>query len=115
MNTQALNRKYEAIAWGVFFIGWGITILLGNSPEGMGLIGIGVILLGLNLARYLSHIRASGFTIFLGTLALVLGVLDVMRAVLHLETELPVFPVLLIVIGSVWLLRALLTTSEKHV
>ncbi len=105
-NARVLNRKYETIAWGMFFIWWGVTSLLRGLPEGIGAVGIGIILLGLNLARYLSKIPTSGVTIFLGVLALTLGAFDVARAVLHLETELPFFPLLLIVIGVVWLVRS---------
>ncbi len=104
-NTRALNRKYETIAWGAFFIWLGVTNLFRGLPDGTGAVGIGVILLGLNLARYASKIPTSGVTLFLGALALILGAFDVARAVLRLETDLPFFPLLLIAIGMVWLLR----------
>jgi hypothetical protein len=51
-------------------------------------------MLGLNLARYLSGIRVSNFTVVLGTLAVLLGA-GGMTGV-----DLPFFPILLILIGA---------------
>lgn len=113
MEARASNRKYETIAWGAFFIWWGITSLWRTLPEGVGAIGIGVILIGLNVARYVSRIPTSSFTIFLGALALTLGGFDLLRALLHLEIELPFFPLLLIVIGVVWLARGLVSPTQR--
>jgi hypothetical protein len=111
-DARVLNRKYETIAWGAFFIWLGVTNLLRVLPDGVGAIGIGVILLGLNLARYVSKIPTSGLTIFLGALALVLGAFDVVRAVLRLEIDLPFFPLLLIVIGVVWIAQGLMRSKS---
>jgi hypothetical protein len=106
MDDKALlNRRYETIAWGAFFIVWGLTSLLRFLPDGAGAVGIGIILLGLNAARYFSNIPTSGFTITLGVIALVLGSVDMLRAVLQLPVDLPFFPLLLIVIGVIWLVR----------
>jgi len=66
-----------------------------------------VILLGLNVARRQSGVPASGFTITLGILALVLGGLELAGAILHLPFELPVFAILLIVLGASMLVREL--------
>jgi hypothetical protein len=112
-DARVLNRKYETIAWGAFFIWLGITNLLRALPDGTGAIGIGIILLGLNLARYVSKIPTSGLTIFLGALALILGAFDVARALLRLEIDLPLFPLLLIAIGLVWLFRGI-SRSAPH-
>ena len=106
-DARALNRKYETIAWGAFFIWLGVTNLFRGLPDGVGAVGIGILLLGLNFARYVSKIPTSGLTIFLGALALVLGLFDLARTVLRLEIELPFFPLLLIAIGVVWLARGI--------
>jgi len=42
-------------------------------PEGTWLIGVGVIMLGLNAARYMYGIKMSGFTVVLGIIALSIG------------------------------------------
>ncbi len=104
-DTRSLNRRYETIAWGAFFIVLGVTSLIPGLPPGFGTLGVGVILLGLNLARYLSQIPTSSFTVVLGIIAICLGLADIARALINPAIELPVFPILLIVIGVIWLVR----------
>ncbi len=111
-DTNSLNRRFETIAWGAFFILLGITNLFRGLPEGAGVVGIGIIFLGLNLARYLSQIPTSGFTITLGVLALVLGSADLARSLLNLQVELPLFPLLLIAIGFILLARAVMHSTK---
>jgi len=108
-NTQTLNRNLEAIAWGAFFIWWGITELFNFLPHGTGAIGIGLIWLALNAARALKGVSISGFTVTLGVLALVLGGLEMASSVLHLSFELPIFAILLVVLGAIMLVRELLS------
>jgi hypothetical protein len=103
---QMMSEKngFEKIAWGAFFIWWGITAMFKFLPAGSGAIGIGVILLGLNAARYFGGIAVSGFTTALGVLALVSGVVELARATLSLPFEVSFFPILLIVLGVMALL-----------
>ena len=108
-NTRTSNRNLETIAWGALFIWWGITELFPFLPHGAGAIGVGLILLGLNVARLLSGVRASGFTITLGILALVWGGLELAGSLLALPFQIPVFAVLLIVLGAIMLVRELLS------
>ncbi len=105
-DKHALNRRYETIAWGAFFIVWGLTSLFRFLPEGVGALAIGLILLGLNAARYFSGIPTSGFTLFLGVIALVAGSGELLRDVLNVQFDLPVFPLLLIIIGVIWIVRS---------
>lgn len=107
-NLQSLNRRLEAIAWGAFFVWWGVTELFPSLPEGMGAVGIGLILLGLNMARSLNGISSSSFTTILGILALVWGGLEFVGPFLRLPFELPVFAILLIVLGVIFLGRELI-------
>ena len=74
-EKAALNKRLETAFWGLFLIMLGGQFLLKNFnlPEGIWDVGIGLILLGLNAARYFSGLRMSGFTTFLGVLALVGG------------------------------------------
>ena len=110
-NTQTLNRNLEAIAWGAFFIWWGITELFNFLPHGTGAIGIGLIWLALNAARVLKGVPISGFTVTLGILALVLGGLEMASSVLHLSFELPIFAILLVVLGAIMLARELIANK----
>lgn len=105
--TRTLDRRLDTTAWGAFFIWWGITALFGFLPEGVGALGLGVILLGLNAARSLNGIPASGFTVTFGILALVLGGLELAASILSLPFDLPIFPILLIVLGLIVLAREL--------
>jgi hypothetical protein len=98
-NTRKLNPNLGTIAWGAFFILWGITDMFKSLPDGTGTVGIGIILIGLNLARSWKGQPTSGFTTTLGVLALLLGILQLAFPFLHLSFELPVFAILLMVLG----------------
>jgi hypothetical protein len=111
MNTQTINRYFESIAWGALFVWWGILELVKGLPNGVGAIGIGLILIGLNVARALNRIPTSGFTTFLGLLALVWGGLELARVTLGLPFEISAFPILLIVFGMLTLVKVF--TGEK--
>lgn len=106
------NRNFETIAWGLFFIWWGVADsdlgLVTSLPHGAGWIGIGLILIGLNVARVLNHIPISGFTSTLGILTLSLGGLKLTRSLLGLPPiELSLFPILLVALGIFLMLREL--------
>jgi len=68
-------------------------------PQGVWSVGVGVILLGLNAARYANGIRMSGFTVVLGLLAVLTGIAEFFGA------DLPIFAILLIIVGASMLLR----------
>jgi hypothetical protein len=92
-----LNHRLERISWGLFLIMIGGLWLVPNDwvPEGTWLIGAGLIMLGLNAARYLNGIAMSSFTIILGSLALAGGLAHLFGVAL------PLLPILLILIGAV--------------
>jgi hypothetical protein len=77
-EKTALNKKIETVAWGVFLILLGCFLYVPQEiiRGGWWSISIGLIFLGLNLARYLSGLRMSGFTTFLGILSVASGILD---------------------------------------
>ena len=112
-NTRKLNRNLETMAWGTLFIWWGITELFQFLPHGTGAIGIGLIFLGLNMARSLNGIPTSGFSTTLGILALVLGGLELAGSLLALPFDIPVFAILLIVLGVILLARELLRSRNE--
>ena len=112
-NTRRLNRNLETYAWAAFFVWWGITELFKFLPEGTGVVGFGLILIGLNVAHSLNGIPTSGFTITLGILALVLGGLELAGFFLSLPFELPVFAILLIVLGVIVLAREMIGNRNQ--
>jgi len=77
-EKAVLNKRLETMGWGCFLV------LLGGFmfvPEeivkgGWWSIGVGLIMLGLNAARYFNGLRMSGFTTFLGIISVIGGVLD---------------------------------------
>ena len=93
-TRPALDRRLEGIGWALFLIMIGGIGLIPNVSPGAWLVGAGLIMLGLNLARYLNGIRVSNFTVVLGILALLLGLGGITGA------NLPFFPILLILIGA---------------
>ena len=77
-EKAALNKNLERVAWGAFLIMLGGFMFV---PEeiirgGWWSIGVGLIFLGLNAARYFNGLRMSGFTTFLGILSITGGILD---------------------------------------
>ncbi len=79
-EKAALNKRLESIGWGLFLIMLGGFALVPEEtiPKGLWSIGVGVIMLGLNVTRYVYKIRMSGFTTFLGILAIIGGVLELL-------------------------------------
>jgi hypothetical protein len=102
-DLNALNRRYEAVAWGILFIWIGIAWLIPGDANGIGWLGIGVILIGLNVVRRLHHIPMNWFSNALGVIALVIGVTKQILDLLGKHIVLPLFPVLFIVIGVLFL------------
>ncbi|HLF24784.1 MAG TPA: hypothetical protein VJG32_00490 [Anaerolineae bacterium] len=101
------NRRYESIAWGALFIWIGAVWLIPGDAFGVGWLGIGVILLGLNLARRLRSIPTNWFSITLGVIALILGAAKLLLSTQGTQVELPLFPVLFIVIGVIVLVSVI--------
>jgi hypothetical protein len=72
----ALNKRLETIGWGCFLIMLGGFVFVPHMivSGGYWSIGVGVIMLGLNIARYRYQIRMSGFTTVLGIISLLSGI-----------------------------------------
>ena len=69
-------------------------------PEGTWLVGVGLILLGLNAARRIGGVKTSGFGIIVGLIASAAGVGRI------IGQDLPLVPVLLIILGLGLVIRA---------
>jgi Ca2+/Na+ antiporter len=91
-----LNKRLETIGWGLFLIMLGGFALVPHELVAKGLwsIGVGVIMLGLNVTRYFFQIKMSGFTTVLGIISLLSGATQLM-GVNNLDA-----PILLIVLGA---------------
>jgi hypothetical protein len=75
-------------------------------PEGMWLAGLGLILLGLNAARRIRGLMTSGFGIIVGLIAFAAGIGRIVGQ------ELPLIPILLIILGIGLVFRA--TAGNKR-
>ena len=97
----ATNQRLERMARGLFLIILGGLALVPDRwvPEGAWLVGAGLVMLGLNAARFVLHIKVSGFTVVLGMIALLSGMGSMFGV------NLPVFPILLILAGVYLILR----------
>ena len=75
-GKAALNKRLETIGWGLFLVMLGGFILVPGNMINKGLwsIGVGLIMLGLNGARYYYNMKMSGFTTFLGVVSLLGGI-----------------------------------------
>jgi hypothetical protein len=96
-NTQTLNRNFSKIGDGALLIWWGIVMMIHPLTIGMGAVGTGLILLGVNAARLLKGIPAKRSTTALGVSALMWGAFDMIFQP-HFESSLAM---MLIVIGVV--------------
>lgn len=100
-EKAALNKRMETMAWGAFLIMLGGFMFVPDEiiKGGWWSIGVGLIFLGLNAARYFNGLRMSGFTTFLGIISVIGGVLDL---ILVQDINGAVF---LIVLGSYLILK----------
>jgi hypothetical protein len=100
-DKVAMNKRLETIGWGLFLVMLGGFALVPDEqvPGGLWSIGLGLIFLGLNAARYFNGIKMSGFTTFLGVIAVLGGVAELIWK-MSLEG-----PLLLILLGAYLLLR----------
>jgi hypothetical protein len=97
----ALNKRLEMIGWGLFLIMLGgfAFVPYETVAKGVWSIGVGLIMLGLNAARYFLKIKMSGFTTFLGVISLFSGVMQLLG--MHtLEGA-----ILLIILGAYLIVR----------
>ena len=94
-DLETLNGRLEGICWGLFFIVSGAVWLSpwGRAHEGIGTIATGLIMLGLNGARRYYGIAMSKSTIVLGSVALLVGLGEL------LGVDVPGLAILLILIG----------------
>ena len=77
-DKAALNKRLETMAWGLFLVMLGGFMFVPHEiiRGGWWSIGVGLIFLGLNAARYFNGLRMSGFTAFLGILSIIGGIFD---------------------------------------
>jgi len=96
-SPKLLNHNIASLGEAALLIWWGVVLAVNPLTIGMGGMGTGLILLGINAVRLLKGLPAKSSTTALGIVALAWGALD---QALRLDFW-PSFAVLLIVIGLV--------------
>ena len=94
-QKKAFNDRLTAVGWALFLVMIGCLLLVpeGRIPETAWLIGVGLIMLGVNGVRCLVGIKMDGFGVALGAIVLAIGIGGLFGV------ELPIFPIILIIIG----------------
>ncbi len=118
MELSDENRKYETLAWGALFIWLGIWWIAPEAsplfPAGAGAVGVGIIMLGLNLARWMKDIPINLCSTVLGATFLILGGMKLTCGFLNCQSCSPsLLGVLLIVLGTALLTRELIAVGKR--
>jgi len=101
-----LIRKLDAFGWGLFLVWLGI-VLLAKAETSVALLGIGIIMLGVQLARVVLKLRLEGFW-FVAGLLFIIGALWQLA-----NTRIPLVPILLIAAGVALVLTRFLPLQKK--
>jgi hypothetical protein len=112
-KTERINNRYQSVARGLLAILWGATILFDFIPLGVGLIGSGLILIGVNLLRTIKALPIKNDNAVIGALALAWGGLELARPFLRgqfpsADLDWVIFALLLVGFGVTMLTRELL-------
>ena len=99
-------EKLDAVGWGLFFLWVGLALLF-DFGWGATLIGIGIITLGEQLARFATRLQVEGFWVVVGVGFLLGGIWQLVDA------ELSLFPIFLILAGLTVLLAGFLPKRLK--
>ena len=102
-DTHALSRRYRSIGWGALLTWIGVVSFLPGErlPLGAALLGIGVILVGVALARTLVHGMPLGWVdLSLGGLSLALGAAQLLRSWVPVSVAVVALGVALLIHGA---------------
>ena len=107
-NARTMNSIFSKIGDNALLIWWGVVMMVHPITIGMGAIGTGLILLGVNAARLLKGIHTKLSTTTLGVMAILWGALD---TAFHPRFEVS-FALMLVVIGLVSLVVVLVRLNH---
>ena len=101
LDKRLTAHKLDVAGWGLFFIWIGIALLV-NLGWGIGLLGVGILMLGGQLARKCMALRFEAFWALVGALFILGGVWEL------LSVRISLIPIVCIVAGVALLVSALL-------
>ncbi len=104
LNPDERVRRIDSAAWAVFFIWVGIVMLAG-VPWDWFLVGVGVLILGVQVLRRQWNLKIETFGVVIGLIILAAGVWDL------LSLPLPLMPIILIALGAYLLWKTLSPTA----
>jgi hypothetical protein len=99
-NAKVLNKKLDAVGWGLFFVWVGISFVA-HVGWGTGLLGVGIITLGGQAMRRYFALRVEVFWVMVGFFFLLGGVWEL------IDVPFGLVPILCIAIGLVLLVSTL--------
>jgi len=105
-NRREGIKRITTIGWGLFFIWLGFVLMI-KAGSGLILLGVGLISLGMQVARKYSGLDSDGFWIVVGILFVIVGVWEMF------EVKMPLMSVFLIVIGGAFLVSTLKGRGDK--
>jgi hypothetical protein len=73
-TRQASESRVDSVGWGLFFVMSGAMLLVPGLPDGSWLTGVGVLLLGLSVARVALGLPVSTFGVMLAAVLVATGV-----------------------------------------
>ena len=92
-------KRITTIGWGLFFIWLGLVLML-KAGTGLILLGVGIISLGMQVARKYAGLESDGFWIIVAILFVLVGTWEIF------EIQTPMMAVLLVVVGGAFLISA---------
>ncbi len=92
MQQHDRASVFEVVGWALFFIWVGVAWLLGFNL-GIGLLGVGILTVGMQIARRVSAVPVEGFWVLVGLGFVVAGFWELW------DISLPLAPIALIVAG----------------
>jgi len=102
-KRHEIEKLLDSIGWGLFFILLGVIWLFPDEvvPEGVFLMGLGAIFIGLNIARYIQGLKISTFWTAVGAILLALGISE------FYGLNIPVIPAVIILSGVSMIVKSL--------
>ncbi|MFC1475726.1 hypothetical protein ACFLQW_01835 [Candidatus Zixiibacteriota bacterium] len=105
-EKRELGRKLSTVGWALFFIWIGIAFLAEFSIP-VGLLGVGIITLAMQVWRVISQLKLEWFWVVVGALFTIGGIWDLA------EPEIPLIPMLLIIAGVLLLLSVTISKRRR--
>ncbi len=108
-ERKRLGERLDDVAWALLFLMSGAVLLVPGIPHPWAawFIGVGAILVGLNLVRYASGLRLHVLITGSGAIAMAAGVGA------YFGIEIPILALVLVLIGAVILMQPLVKSNAQ--